>query len=127
ASAFIAGFLGAANFVPGEVQSEADGHATLRHDDLCLRGITHTPLGGRGLALLRPEDGTLHAQPPSTGDGNLLEGDVVHSEFLGGHWRHLVAVAHDLSLRILTPDQAPATRVWLCFPVQRCLLLPEGP
>jgi ABC-type Fe3+/spermidine/putrescine transport system ATPase subunit len=127
ASAFIAGFLGAANFVPGEVQIEADGLIALRCGDLCLRGVTHTPLGGHGLALLRPEDGTLHAQPPATSDGNLLVGDVVHSEFLGGHWRHVVAVAHDLSLRVLTPDQAPATRVWLHFPVERCLLLPDMP
>jgi hypothetical protein len=46
---------------------------------------------------------------------------------LARHWRHVVAVAHDLSLRLLTPDQAPATRVWLHFPVERCLLLPDTP
>jgi hypothetical protein len=51
----------------------------------------------------------------------------MHSGFLGGHWRHVVAVAHDLNLRVLTPDQAPATRVWLRFPLERCLLLPDSP
>jgi hypothetical protein len=61
------------------------------------------------------------------GGGTLLVGDGVHSEFPGGHWRRGVAVAHDLSLRVLTPDQALATRVWLHFPIERCLLLPDTP
>ncbi|HKC74811.1 MAG TPA: TOBE domain-containing protein, partial [Chloroflexota bacterium] len=68
-----------------------------------------------GLVLLHPEDGTLHAQPSAIADANLLTSDVVYSEFLGDHWRHVVAVAHDLSLRVLTPDQAPAIRVWLSW------------
>jgi hypothetical protein len=36
------------------------------------------------VAVLRPEDGTLYATPPPGGDGNLLSGEAIHSEFLGG-------------------------------------------
>jgi hypothetical protein len=51
---------------------------------------------------------------------------VVHSEYLGGRWRHVVEVTAEISLNVLTAQRAPATRVWVHFPVDRCLLLPES-
>ena len=125
ADMFIAGFLGAANFVPGDVSTGDDGRTVVRHGDLCLTGAVDAPISGRAVAMLRPEDGSLHAQPPADGSGNLLPGAVVHSEFLGGRWRHVIAVAHDLTVQVLTSARAPATKVWLSFPIDRCLLLPE--
>jgi ABC-type Fe3+/spermidine/putrescine transport system ATPase subunit len=127
ANVFIAGFLGAANFVPGDVTTRSDGQTIVGHGDLCLTGAVHAPLNGRAVAMLRPEDGALHSQPPCAGSSNLLPGTVVHSEFLGGRWRHVIAVTHDLTVQVLTPHRAPATKVWLSFPIERCLLLPEVP
>jgi ABC-type Fe3+/spermidine/putrescine transport system ATPase subunit len=124
ASAFIAGFLGAATFIHGEVEAEAEGLYAVRSGDLCLRGVAHAAPGARGLVVLRPEDGALHAARPQA-IGNLLPGEVVYSEFLGGRWRHVVAVAADRLVQILTPDRAPDRRVWVHFPYERCLILPE--
>jgi ABC-type Fe3+/spermidine/putrescine transport system ATPase subunit len=126
---FIAGFMGHANFVPGEVVADADGRPSVQRGALRLRGRVHTEFSGRGVAMLRPEDGALHASAPAPDAANVLEGDVVHSEFLGGRWRHVVAIAPDLTVQVLTPERTPAPRVWLRFPSERCVLLPatDGP
>ncbi|HEY8283620.1 MAG TPA: ABC transporter ATP-binding protein [Chloroflexota bacterium] len=125
-SAFIAGFLGAANFVAGDVRVGQDGLPAVHHGDWCLRGVAHPQLADRGMVLLRPEDGALFAGPESGEGGNQLAGNVVHSEYLGGRWRHVVEVTAEISLNVLTAQRAPATRVWVHFPVDRCLLLPES-
>jgi ABC-type Fe3+/spermidine/putrescine transport system ATPase subunit len=123
---FIAGFLGAANFIPGDVLPADNGSLAVRHGDLLVRGLATEPLSGRGIAILRPEDGTLHAQPPQV-PGNALPGAIEYSEFLGGRWRHVVRVAQNLTVQVLTPLRAPAAAVWLHFPVERCLVLPAEP
>jgi len=139
ANMFIAGFLGAANFVAGDVDADSDGQAVVRRGGLCLRGLAHTDIKGNGRAvvMLRPEDAAILATPapPAAAadqhhatngtDGNVLAGEVVHSEFLGGRWRHVVAIEPDLTIQALTPERAPAERVWVRFPVERCVLLPE--
>ncbi|HWE61175.1 MAG TPA: ABC transporter ATP-binding protein [Chloroflexota bacterium] len=122
-NAFMAGFLGAANFIPGDIHTGADGDVQVHNGDLRLWGVAPTPLDGRGLVVLRPEDGTLHAQPPEL-PGNTLRGRITYSEFLGGRWRHVVDVDRDLTVQVLTPQRAPAAQVWLHFPVERCLVLP---
>ena len=137
ANVFIAGFLGAANFVHGDIATGPDGRPVVRRGALCLRGLAREDGGarsGRGVAVLRPEDATIHAAPPpDDGDGadgadcNLVAGDVIHSEFLGGRWRHVVALGPDLTIQALTPDRAPTTRVWVRFPTARCVLLPDEP
>jgi len=124
ASLFIAGFLGAANFVAGSVETGPDGRPAVRSGDACLSGAVGGALNGRGVAVSRPEDGVIHAAPPAVGTGNVLCGEVVHSEFLGGRWRHVVALATGTTIQALTPDRAPATRVWVRFPPERCVLLP---
>ncbi len=128
-STFIAAFMGNANFVPGEVVADADGRPNVQRGALRLRGRVHTALNGRGVAMLRPEDGALYAAAPAPDAANVLEGDVVHSEFLGGRWRHVVTIAPDLTVQVLTPERAPTPRVWLRFPSERCVLLPatDGP
>src|SRR5260370_6566198 len=88
-SEFIEGFLGAANFIAGTAHREPDGTVLVDSGDLQLRGVTHLPLDGKSVVVLRPEDGSLHAHQPEQ-PGNALPGDVVHSEFLGGRWRHVV-------------------------------------
>jgi len=124
ATLFIAGFLGAANIVAGAVETGPDGRPAIRSGDACLSGAVLGALNGRGVAVSRPEDGAIHAAPPAPGTGNVLCGEVVHSEFLGGRWRHVVSVGPELTVQALTPDRAPATTVWVRFPPERCVLLP---
>jgi len=124
-NAFIAGFLGAANFVSGEIQAGPDGGPVVRHGDLCLRGVAHGVLAERAVAMMRPEDGAISAERPRSAEGNLFPGEIVYSEFLGGRWRHVVAIAPDVLVHAVTPERAPAARVWVQFPMERCLLLPE--
>ncbi len=124
ATLFIAGFLGAANVVAGAVETGPDGHPAIRSGDACLSGAVGGTLNGHGVAVSRPEDGAIHAAPPAPGTGNVLCGEVVHSEFLGGRWRHVVSIGPELTVQALTPDRAPATTVWVRFPPERCVLLP---
>jgi len=124
ATLFIAGFLGAANVVAGTVETGPDGRPAIRSGDACLSGAVLGALNGRGVAVSRPEDGAIHAAPPAPGTDNVLRGEVVHSEFLGGRWRHVVSVGPELTVQALTPDRAPATTVWVRFPPERCVLLP---
>jgi ABC-type Fe3+/spermidine/putrescine transport system ATPase subunit len=124
ASAFIAGFLGAANFIRGEIQLEAGDRVRLVAGDLQLQGLCLSPVQGRGIMVLRPEDGALSPQAPEQG-GNALPGAVIHSEFLGGRWRHVIAVAEGVSVQILSPERAPSSRVWVHYPPERCLVLGE--
>jgi len=124
ATLFIAGFLGAANVVAGTVETGPDGRPAIRSGDACLSGAVGGTLNGRGVAVSRPEDGAIYAAPPPPGTGNVLRGEVVHSEFLGGRWRHVVSVGPELTVQALTPDRAPAARVWVRFPPERCVLLP---
>ncbi len=130
ANTFIAGFLGAATFVPGEGVAASGGEQVVHHGDLVLRGVPGEGLaaGSRAVAMLRPEDGVLSAAPPSAEEAegcNVLAGEIVYSEFLGGRWRHVVALGEDVKVHVLTPSRAPAQRqVWLLFPVEHCVLLP---
>jgi len=124
ATLFIAGFLGAANVVAGAVETGPDGRPAIRSGDACLSGAVGGTLNGHGVAVSRPEDGAIHAAPPAPGTGNVLCGEVVHSEFLGGRWRHVVSIGPELTVQALTPDRAPATTVWVRFPPERCVLLP---
>ena len=124
ATLFIAGFLGAANFVAGTVTTGPDGRPAIRHGDAHLSGAVLGALNGHGVAVARPEDGTIDAAPPTPGTGNVLCGEVVHSEFLGGRWRHVVSIGPELTVQALTPDRAPTARVWVRFPPERCVLLP---
>ncbi|HEY8282814.1 MAG TPA: ABC transporter ATP-binding protein [Chloroflexota bacterium] len=124
ANAFIAGFLGAANFIPGDTHLEPGGMVGVHRGAVRLRGMPHGQLNGKGTAVPRPEDGTLHANQPDDAV-NALPGEVIHSEFLGGRWRHVIAVGEDCVVQAITAERAPAQQVWVYFPPERCLVLRE--
>jgi ABC-type Fe3+/spermidine/putrescine transport system ATPase subunit len=122
ANAFIAGFLGAANFLAGDVTTRCGNTLTIRSGQILMRGEAGGHVGAHAVMVLRPEDGTLHDTPPGD-DGNTMEGAIVHSEFLGGRWRHVVMVGPGLSVQLLTPERARQPQVWVRFPPERCLVL----
>ena len=124
ASPFIAGFLGAANFLAGEALTDSDGTVIVRAGDIALRGHAPTSVGRRALMVLRPEDGSLHLERPAD-ITNALPGSVTYSEFLGGRWRHVVTIGAGLTLQMRTPEKAASAEVWVSFPVERCLVLAE--
>ncbi|GAC1395125.1 MAG: ABC transporter ATP-binding protein [Chloroflexota bacterium] len=122
---FIAGFLGTANFLPGDLEQAPDGQPGVRHGQVLLRGTARGDLAGRAVAMLRPEDASISTQPSPRSEDNVIPGEVVHSEFLGGRWRHVVALSQgSATIQALTPQRAPATQVWVSFPTERCVLLP---
>ncbi len=122
ANPFIAGFLGAANFLTGEVEAAAGGMPAVRIGNLVMRGVAHEPVGAHGMLVLRPEDGVMHDEAPAD-PTNTLEGTVVYSEFLGGRWRHMVSIGQNLTVQLLTPEKARQPHVWIRFPLERCLVL----
>jgi ABC-type Fe3+/spermidine/putrescine transport system ATPase subunit len=122
ANPFIAGFLGAANFLSGEVGAGAGGTLAVRIGNLVLRGVAHGSVGTHGMLVLRPEDGIMHDEAPQDAV-NVIEGTVVYSEFLGGRWRHMVSIGQDLTMQLLTPEKARRPHVWIHFPLERCLVL----
>jgi ABC-type Fe3+/spermidine/putrescine transport system ATPase subunit len=124
ANPFIAGFLGAANFMVGDVVREPGKGVSVHSGKLVLHGLANGPIGDRGMMMVRPEDGSLYNEDPG-GDGNGLEGTVIHSEFLGGRWRHVVSISAELTLQLLTPEKPQQSQVWVRFPIDRCLVLNE--
>ena len=124
ANSFIAGFLGSANFISGDTQPEPGGMVGVHRGTVRLRGLPYGQLNGKGTAVSRPEDGTLHATQPD-GMANAIPGEVIHSEFLGGRWRHVIAVGEDCTVQAITAGRAPAPYVWVYFPPERCLVLRE--
>lgn len=124
ANKFIASFLGLANFLPGTIVPAQGAPTILQFGDRQLVGTAHLPVSGAAIALLRPEDGSLHAAPPNASHGNILNGSIVYSEFLGGRWRHVIRLDGDHVIQVMTPERAPSSDVWITFPHHRCLLLP---
>ena len=107
ANAFIAGFLGAANFISGDTHPEPGGMMGVHRGKVHLRGLPYGQLNGKGTAVPRPEDGTLYANQPD-GMANAIPGEVIYSEFLGGRWRHVIAVGEDYMVQAITAERAPA-------------------
>jgi iron(III) transport system ATP-binding protein len=121
ANAFVANFIGVANLLPGRLLGRSGAYCDV---EIAL-GEGRAPLrlravGGDGAAAgqalilsLRPEDLSLHLQRPAgTPEGNLLEGEVVDTVYLGNFLECRVRVGrHELSVQIdhyenLSPRQA---------------------
>jgi len=112
------------NNLPGDTHPAPNGMVGVHRGSVRLQGMPHGELNGKGTAVLRPEDGTLHADQPDMAI-NALPGEVVYSEFLGGRWRHVIAVGDDCTVQVMTAARTPAARVWVHFPPERCLVLKD--
>ena len=135
ANTFVANFIGVANLMEGTCLG--------RDGDLCAMEI---PLGqglaplnvraigaesaakGQRLFLsLRPEDITLHLQAPNAAEGNLLEGEVIDTVYLGSFLECRARVGeHEVGIQIDHFEQLePGQKVFLTFQPDHGLCLME--
>ncbi len=128
-TAFVAGFIGAQNFLPGTIVT---GGSRLAADNGLIveagRVADGVAAGGRGLAAVRPEHVRLLADEPP-GDGNKIRGEVVAVVMLGDTVEHVLRLADGVELFSRQPRSTPnlpaeGARVWLHWPRERATLFP---
>jgi iron(III) transport system ATP-binding protein len=135
ANAFVADFIGAANLIDAVLLGREDGVCDL---ELAL-GSDRPPArvraaGGDGVSngqpavlSVRPEDLALHLQRPEGAPGNLLDGEVIDTVYLGNFLDCQVRVGPcELSVQINHYEQlAPGQKVFLTFAPDHALCLPK--
>jgi iron(III) transport system ATP-binding protein len=102
ASQFVADFLGESNFIETTVTAgDAEG-LTVDTPFGSLRAANQSEIqvGQRVIAVLRPEDMTISAEPPAASTPNVFKGQVITGAFLGDRIDHLVSVRGGLELRV---------------------------
>jgi iron(III) transport system ATP-binding protein len=136
ANTFVAGFIGAANLLDGVLVGRSgelceielllgEGTAPLR---LRATGGNGAHAGERLVLSLRPEDISLHADPPAgITDDNLFAGEVVDTVYLGSFLDCRVKVGgREIGVQIDHYEQlAPGQRVFLGFRPEHALCLTE--
>jgi iron(III) transport system ATP-binding protein len=134
ANAFVANFIGVANFMDGvllgrngelcELEIPLDrGRAPLRLR--AVGGDGATP-GQRLTLSLRPEDISLRTQAPNgAGEANLFDGEVIDTVYLGSFLECRVRVGHyEVNVQVDHYEQlAPGQRVYLTFRPEHGLCL----
>jgi iron(III) transport system ATP-binding protein len=135
ANTFVANFIGAANLMEGTLLGRSgdicdieiplgQGRAPLR---LKAIGADGAAAGQRTILSVRPEDITVHLEAPAVSDGNLIEGEVIDTIYLGNFLECNVRVGvHEVGVQIdhfvqLSPQQ----KVFLAFAPDRGLCLTE--
>lgn len=135
-NSFVANFIGVTSLLEGKLLSRdgeicdlevagANGHDTLR---IQASGGAGSVAGDKLFLSLRPEDITLHLdKPEGTGHGNIVEGNVIDTIYLGSFLEGRVRVGgHEISIQIdhyenLTPGQS----VYLSFQPEHGLCLTD--
>jgi iron(III) transport system ATP-binding protein len=137
ANAFVASFIGATNFMDGVVLGRkgafcqleiapGEGRAPLR---VAAVGGDGAVAGQRLVLSLRPEDIALHLRQPSEPSaGNLLEGEVIDTIYLGNFLDCRVRVgAYELAIQIDHYEQlVPRQKVFLTFRPEHGYCLPTS-
>jgi iron(III) transport system ATP-binding protein len=136
ANTFVANFIGVANLLPGVLLGRSgefcdmeiplgEGRAPLRIRAAGAEGA----VAGQPLTLsLRPEDIALHFEQPNGGsDGNLFEGEVVETIYLGNQLECRVKVGrHEVGIQLDHYEQlSPRQKVFLSFSPDHGLCLSE--
>jgi iron(III) transport system ATP-binding protein len=124
-NAFVASFIGAANLMEGVLLGRSgefceleiplgDGFAPLH---VKAAGADGTSPGQRLILSLRPEDVSLHTRRPDGGNGNLFEGEVIDTVYLGNFLECRVRVGrHEIGTQIDHYEQlVPRQKVFLSF------------
>ena len=124
---FVASFLGAANFLTGEVEQVKNGIGLVQLDSqagmLELSLPNNIGLGDRAKIVIRPEDIDLHKDPPDKA-ANLVGGEMTRVVFEGAQSECFIKVhEHELRVRLHQAD-APKVgeQVWLEINSERCVV-----
>ena len=134
ANAFVANFIGVTSLFEGKILGRngdicdleipsANGQAPLR---IQAAGAAGASVGQDIVLSLRPEDITLHtAAPNGTSNGNVMEGAVVDTVYLGSFLECRVDVSgHEVNIQIDHFEQlAPGQKVYLSFQPEHGLCL----
>jgi iron(III) transport system ATP-binding protein len=135
ANTFVANFIGVANLMEGKCLGRSgdlygmeiplgSGHAPLR---IQAAGDAGATAGQRLILSLRPEDIKLHLKAPDADAGNLLEGAVIDTVYLGNFLECRVQVGqHEVGIQIDHFEQLnPGQKVFLTFRPEHGLCLTE--
>jgi iron(III) transport system ATP-binding protein len=133
ANAFVANFIGVANFMDGVLLGRSGeicdleipldrGRAPLRVRAAGGEGATP---GQRLILSLRPEDISLHLRAPNGGGGNVFEGDVIDTVYLGSFLECRVRVGrYEINVQVDHYEQLGSGRtVYLAFRPEHGLCL----
>jgi iron(III) transport system ATP-binding protein len=125
ANAFVANFIGVANLLTGRLLGREGGLCRLEiplgqgRAPLHIRaaGAEGGTKGQSVILSLRPEDIALHLHRPDGGDGNLLEGEVIETVYLGNFLECRVRVGtHEIVAQLDHFEQLdPRQKVFLTF------------
>jgi iron(III) transport system ATP-binding protein len=136
ANTFVANFIGVANLMPGTLRGRSgelcemeiplgEGRAPLHVRAIGGAGAS----AGQALTLsLRPEDIALHlARPTDVANGNLFEGEVIDTVYLGNMLECRVKVGqHEVGIQVDHYEQLdPQQKVFLSFEPDHGLCLVE--
>ncbi|RPJ11213.1 MAG: ABC transporter ATP-binding protein [Deltaproteobacteria bacterium] len=131
ANRFVADFIGAMNFIPGEVvEAPKDSdtvyvHTVLGEKMRCKRslGFAAAP-GDKVFASIRPEDVNVVVNPPP-GMNNLCKGVLAHKAYLG-NFLYLFVNSNDTMIRVQVPhhvQQEEGDELYLHLNPEKCLVL----
>jgi putative spermidine/putrescine transport system ATP-binding protein len=105
ANAFVADFVGESNLLFGRIAAVHDGCAEIAFDnDLRLTARTHTPVGTRVGALIRPE--RFHLAGSAAQSTNRLSGEVVETVYVGTSHKYRVRLADGTEFLVRAKDTA---------------------
>ncbi|MEW6333403.1 MAG: ABC transporter ATP-binding protein [Thermodesulfobacteriota bacterium] len=133
ASRFVADFIGAMNFFPGEVvqvlpdTNEAYVRTGFSEKLLCRSaGADVTTPGQKVYASIRPEDVEVFAEPPQAGK-NLFKGIIENRAYLGNFLFFFVNI-NGTTIRVQAPHLLPqeeGQELHLSLTPNKCIVLPE--
>ena len=133
ASRFVADFIGAMNFIPGEIVGFLPGTnevyvlTEFSEKLLCSStGADVTAPNQKVYASIRPEDVEVFAEPPQAA-GNLFKGIIANKAYLG-NFLFLFVNIKGTTLRVQAPHQLPqeeGDELYLSLNPQKCIVLPE--
>ncbi|MFV3131106.1 ABC transporter ATP-binding protein [Niveispirillum sp. KHB5.9] len=127
ANAFVADFVGASNFLPGEIVERTAGTAKVKlAGGEVLSALWPDPASppSGALVTVRPEHIALSAEPPVPGPGlNILSGRIVERSYLGARLLYAVDCGGGLVLMAETETRVEGDSAWLRFAVDDTLLV----
>ncbi|GAA5174903.1 putative 2-aminoethylphosphonate ABC transporter ATP-binding protein [Niveibacterium umoris] len=132
ANAFVAGFVGQANWLAGSVVDA--GRVAIAQSELAAQVSPSMPSGAQVRLMIRPEDLVLHGgwTPDMAGDPNTGLAQVLGAELIGGAYRVSLLLPHlgaarvqaDVSRSVYRQRCAEASVIPVTLPAERLRVFP---